>query len=393
MFGNEAFMKMKPAVLFTVLAACAVFAQTQEDSTSPLPPMSELQADEAEFAGNGRMPKTIYVPQNASEPLQMFIDRASPGDEIVVAPGIYDLGGRQLNQKGPATRLVIDKPLTLRSEAGPEQTFIMGGPSTRCIYMTNGVQVIGFTITGGETMKEGPEGNKFTALSGGGVWSEPGGVLVNCTVSSNTALWYGGGLYGGNAVRCTFTGNTARRSGGGASRARLGNCLVQYNRAGRFGGGTHHGELYNCTVTHNRAEAMGGGAAFGTAQNTVLHHNQTLWSDHNVFEVEMSCCCSMPKGNGPGNIDAEPGFKNTDQGVFDPVYNSPLIDAGTHTFLTADLRGNPRVLDGNHNGHARADIGAYEYIHPQADSDGDGTPDQKELPAPDEPFRAERPAE
>ncbi|MCC7300856.1 MAG: right-handed parallel beta-helix repeat-containing protein, partial [Verrucomicrobia bacterium] len=260
-------------------------------------------------------------------------------------------------------------------------------------YMTNGVQVIGFTITGGETMKEGPEGNRFTALSGGGVWSEPGGVLVNCTVVSNTALWYGGGLYGGNAFRCVFSDNTARRSGGGASLARLGSCLVQYNRAAFFGGGTHHSELRNCTVTHNRAEKMGGGSAFGTAQNTVLHHNQTLLSDHNFLEVEMSYCCSMPKGKGPGNIDAEPGFKNTDQGVFLPVYSSALIDAGTNNFLVADLLGNPRILDGNNNRHARVDIGAYEYVHPQADSNRNGILDRDEPLLKNDIFRAERPAE
>lgn len=419
-------MKIRTVVFSVLLTTCSGYAQTQEEQIPPVPPLSdvlqimnELKAagaaltvselrtpdtvftNELESGGGGPLyvtpmppvPKTTYVPKNAPDTLQMYIDKAAPGDEIVVAPGIYDIGGRQLNQEGPATRLVIDKPLTLRSEAGPELTVIAGGPATRCIYMTNGVQVIGFTISGGETMKEGPEGNKFTALSGGGVWSEPGGVLVNCTVMSNTALWYGGGMYGGNAVRCIFTGNTARRSGGGVSRARLGSCLVQYNRAGHFGGGTHHSELMNCTVTHNRAETMGGGAAFGTAQNTVLHHNQTLLSGHNFLEVKMSYCCSMPKGYGPGNMDAEPGFKNTDQGVFEPLYSSPLIDAGTNTFLTADLKGMPRALDGNHNGHVRADIGAYEYVHPQADSDRNGVPDRQEPPVKPNVFRLERPAE
>ncbi|MFA7256780.1 MAG: choice-of-anchor Q domain-containing protein, partial [Kiritimatiellales bacterium] len=419
--------------LFVILAVTAAFAQEEKDfpPMNPLPEVyqtvtalkaaelarlaaqfrdpgdavSAVFTNETEFGGGGPLrgplyvtpmppvPGTIYVPKNAPDTLQMYIDKANPGDEIVVAPGTYDMGGRQVNQKGPSTRLVIDKPLTLRSEKGPALTIISGGPSTRCIYMTNGVQVIGFTIMGGETMKEGPEGNKFTALSGGGVWSEPGGALVNCTIISNTALWYGGGLYGGNAFRCIFTGNTARRSGGGASGARLGSCLVQYNRAGRFGGGTLHCELRNCTVTHNRAEQMGGGAAFGTAQNTVLHHNQTLLSDHNFFAVEMNYCCSMPKGYGLGNIDAEPDFKNTDQGAFEPAYNSPMIDAGTNNFLIADLIGNPRVLDGNNNGHARVDIGAYEYVNPKADSNHDGILDHNELPVKCETFCAERPAE
>jgi len=125
----------------------------------------------------------------------------------------------------------------------------------------------------------------------------------------------------------------------------------------------------------------------------VLHHNQTQLSDHNFLEVQMSYCCSMPKGYGPGNIDAEPGFKNTDQGVFLPAYDSALIDAGTNTFLEADLTGNSRVLDGNNNRHAQADIGAYEYVNPQADSNRNGIFDRAEPPVKSEPFRGERPAE
>jgi len=427
-------MKIKTGVMVFLLTAAAGFAQTEEEQFPPVPPLADvyqittdlqiakvakivaqfrdpgdavsaLFTNTAEFGGGGPLrgplvvtpmppvPKKTYVPKNAPDTLQMYIDKANPGDELVVAPGTYDTGGRRLNQEGPATRLVIDKPLTLRSEAGAELTIIAGGPSTRCIYMTNGVRVIGFTISGGETMKEGPEGNKFTALSGGGVWSEPAGILEDCTVVSNTALWYGGGLYGGNAIRCVFTGNTARRSGGGASKARLGNCLVQYNRAAHFGGGTHHCELRNCTVTHNRAEVMGAGAAFGMAQNTVLHHNQALLSGHNFFNVKMSYCCSMPLADGPGNIGAEPGFKNTDQGVFLPTYDSALIDAGTNNFMDVDLAGNPRILDGNNNGHARIDIGAYEYIHPKADSDYNGIPDRKEVPVKDASLRPEFPAE
>jgi len=273
---------------------------------------------------------------------------------------------------------VVDKPLTIRSEAGAGYTFLVGGPMTRCLYLTNDAKVVGFTITGGETGRKGLDGNKFSDLSGGGVWSEPAGVLEDCVVVSNSALWYGGGLYGGVAERCVFKENTARRSGGGASHSRLGSCVLAYNQAGRFGGGAQRSELFNCTVVHNRAEMMGGGAALGLAQNSVLHHNQALLSDHNYFKTEMIYSCSWPQPKGTGNIGLEPDFKNTDAGVFTLRYSSPMIDRGTNSFLLADAAGLPRMLDGNNNGHAQADMGAFEYVHPRADSDGDGTLDIEE---------------
>jgi hypothetical protein len=328
--------------LVYLLAAVSVFAET-----------------------NGVMdPKTFYVAAN--ERIQSAVDAANPGDEIVVAAGIYNRGGRTAPGEKPLTRLVVDKPVTIRSEAGAGKTFLVGGPSTRCLYLTNGAEVVGFTITGGETCMDWMEGNKFTEASGGGVWSEPGGTITGCTVISNTALWYGGGLYGGNAIGCMFKENTARRSGGAASHARLGSCLLAYNRAGRFGGGAQRSELFNCTVAHNRAEVMGGGTSFGAAINSIVQHNQTLLNNHNYYRTEMTWSSSWPLPQGPGNISGDPGFKNTDTGVFTLNPGSPAIDRGTNTFLTIDLAGNPRVQDGDRNGSLQADMGAFEFVASEA---------------------------
>jgi hypothetical protein len=346
--------------------------------------------------------RILYVEKNAPEPLQYYVDIAEPYDEILVAPGVYNTGGRQLDNKGPATRLVIDKPLTLRSEAGPEKTILEGGTLTRVIYLGNCARVIGFTIRDGETetLTEGIPGDELKAYSGAGVWSEPAGVLQDCIIVNNKALWYGGGLYGGQAVRCIFDENSSRRSGGGVSHSRLSNCLIKNNRAGHFGGGTHRTLMKNCTVVRNRCEMMGGGAAYGEAVNTVLHHNRTLLGNHNFFNIDLRHCFSAPVPPGPGNIgdvvgfSDKPVFKNSDRGNFEPVFNSMLIDRGTNVFCQAvDLNGNPRILDGNNNGHTAVDIGAYEYIHPQADSDGDGIPDRLEIEAGTPAYRFELPAQ
>lgn len=367
-------MKQTIRLLFICLSAAA--AAAAQTGTHALPPL----------------PQTVRVSPESAETLQEAVDRTAPGGEVMVAPGIYDFGGRRHGRKGPATRVVIDKPLTLRSEAGPAETVIVGGPATRCLYLTNGARVIGFTIRNGEAIGPGSGGDERRDLSGGGIWSEPDGLLENCVVVSNRALWNGGGLFGGTARRCALTANQAGRSGGGAAFARLENSLLQFNHAGRYGGGTLQSHLLYCTVAQNYAEEMGGGAALGSATNTVIHHNQTRRKNHNGFEVQMAYCCSRPLPEGPGNIDDEPRFKNSEAGVFVPLFDSPLIDAGTHVTAGADLAGRPRILDGNSNGHVQPDIGAYEYTHPQADSDGDGVLDRREQTVAPIPVEIGRPA-
>ncbi len=304
----------------------------------------------------------LAVSATFAETLQERVDAAKPGDEIVVPAGRYDA-------------VVIDKPVKLRSEAGPEKTFIIGGENTRCVYLADGAELSGFTVMYGNTGGEGDP----AALNGGGILSGTNGLVSNCIITSNTAHGAGGGLYGGRAERCVFIGNQAKRSGGGAGSARLDNCLLRDNRAGLFGGGTHGGALRNCTLIRNYAATFGGGAAYGEAQNCVIWQNKTPLSYYNFYQMELQHCCTSPRGLGPGNSAADPKFEDADENIFAPTFNSPLIDAGADNGLTTDINGVPRVLDGNNDGIARVDIGAVEYAHPVADRDGDGISDREEI--------------
>jgi parallel beta-helix repeat protein len=87
---------------------------------------------------------------------------------------------------------------------------------------------------------------------------------------------------------------------------------------------------------------------------------------------------------GPGNINIDPQFVNLASNNYRLLATSPCIDAGTNVGLwatnfvvsvTNDFDGTPRPLDGNGDGNARIDIGAFEFLLATADSNGDGIPD------------------
>jgi hypothetical protein len=74
---------------------------------------------------------------------------------------------------------------------------------------------------------------------------------------------------------------------------------------------------------------------------------------------------------GKGNLNVNPGFENPSLGDFALRRGSAVIDrgdpavpqAGPPADSTTDLAGNPRVSDGNGDGRAVVDMGAYEYTN------------------------------
>lgn len=56
---------------------------------------------------------------------------------------------------------------------------------------------------------------------------------------------------------------------------------------------------------------------------------------------------------------------------------SPCVDAGEDSLMpdSEDREGVPRPLDGDNDGEAAVDMGCYEYVNPDADTDGDTIPD------------------
>ena len=217
----------------------------------------------------------------AATNIQDAIDAADAGDFVVVSNGIYNSGGRVVN--GSLTnRVAINKGVTVQSVNGPLPTVIAGLPGTggyfstgyRCVYLTNGAALIGFTLTNGATRSGGTDIVK--EQSGAAVWCESiSATISNCVLTHSYANEYGGGAYSGTLNNCVVSNNQAFISGGGAYNSVLNNCLVTSNRLiqGSGGGGAAYGALSNCLVTWNAAPGNGGGAYFSTLNNCVVSNN------------------------------------------------------------------------------------------------------------------------
>jgi hypothetical protein len=250
----------------------------------------------------------------AATNIQDALDLAAPGSLVWVDSGMYQTGARMLY--GMSNRVAVTKPVSVRSVQGPEVTVIggcgpVGAKAVRCVYLAEGAQLTGFTLTNGATQASG---NDNINMSGGGVWCESRSAVVrNCVLAGNSASYYGGGAFNGDLSNCTLTGNSAG-SGGGAYHCPLQNCIVYYNF------------YYNSPNNYDF-----GGLAY--------------------------CCTTPMPDSGTGNITAAPLFVNTN-GWSDLRLQagSLCINAGNNDYApgSTDLSGNPRILDGT------VDMGAYE---------------------------------
>jgi hypothetical protein len=189
--------------------------------------------------------------------------------------------------------------------------------------------------------------------SGGGIWmvnfSEA--TIVNNLVVGNVAGCGGGFYWGGSTGVTTFVNNTFADNDGAE-----GSAIDMSGVDGRH-------------VIHNNI-------IIGKAGQTALYcRNSTstpppVVNTSNVFAPQglaYGGTCADQTGQ-RGNISVDPLFARNAFGDVPGNYRlqggSPAIDAGNNAapqIPGVDLDGNARVFDGNVDGDARVDMGAYEY--------------------------------
>ncbi len=235
-------------------------------------------------------PYTNWI--TAATNIQDAIDAALAGDLILVSNGTYNVGERVVF--GAMTnRVVIDKAVTVQSVNGAAATAIAGLRNAnippngiRCVYLTNGAALAGFTLTNGATLISG---DLFQEQSGGGAWCNDDSVTISdCVFAGNAAARYGGGAFRGTLLNCTFTNNAASFGGGAASNVLVNSTLIRNSALYRnfnYGGGAYGGVLSNCLVVGNQAVAAGygGGTALSTLNGCVVSNNFASYGGGVIF--------------------------------------------------------------------------------------------------------------
>jgi CSLREA domain-containing protein len=306
-----------------------------------------------------------------------------------VAAGLTVINGQQLDRvfdvlgSGPSSIKVVLQGLTVRNG-------LVTGPG-------GGIQVGNADLVVRDCVVTGNRASE----SGGGIANVPGTAnvtLVRTTVGRNVAGAGGGGVSATGISVLTVKSSTVRRNlagnnGGGifADTATLTNSTVSGNTARTDGGGlwAQTATLFNCTIAENIAQTGGGlfhnpGGTF-SVKNTIVALNLVGFSgaDPDVSGAFTSGGHNLI-GNGTGGTGFTDGVNGdmvgTSANPIDPklgalknnggrtkthalLAGSPAIDHGDNAGVPGtDQRGIgfPRAKDGNGDGVAIVDIGAFE---------------------------------
>nr|MDJ0519800.1 DUF4347 domain-containing protein [Trichodesmium sp. MO_231.B1] len=280
---------------------------------------------------------------------------------------------------------------------------------------------------GNTTIDSSTISNNSATEYGGGVFNTNNLVVNSSTISGNittgTSVGSGGGAIHGNFLatltlnNSTISGNTSNFWGGGINQVggitEINNSTISGNTASNNGGGINNGNdpdttntltINNSTIALNTAGNSGGGVYNQDVNVNV--NNSIIAGNQNNFNPDVSGGFNSNNSNLIGDTTGSTGFNANEEltvavdGVIEttladnggltqthaliPTTTNPAIDSGNNGDVPPgdfDQRGTgfPRIIDGDGDGTATVDIGAFEITLPAISiddvtvSEADGT--------------------
>ena len=323
----------------------------------------------------------LHVPEYF-QTIQLAIDAAFSGDEIIVAPGAYneiiDFKGKNISIIGEnKDNTIIDGSgidyldlVTINSGESIDSTLfknftiqgfspIIQGNSALVINNNSGVVIDSIHIINNNSPGNAPaiyiNDNSYVKIfnsiisdnssgaSGGAIYIANSTLdIFSCQISNNSSFQSGGAIRSLGAKimieESIFNNNVTQYSGGSIyandSEIISNNTLFYKNESGNNGGAIYFKNnssltLDKVTIADNISNNNSSGI-YSKGSNLVVS-NSIVWPDilllesEKVTDIRYSCINSF---EGNQNIDLNPLFNNTDENDYSLQLSSPAIDAG-----------------------------------------------------------------
>ena len=333
--------------------------------------------------------KAITV-KSENGPESCIIDCSEGGVQL---PGGFEAKGFTF-KNGEGAKSVLDGVTITNGNAGGGGGIYISGTSPtirNCILLNNFARNNGGGIycrqSSHMTIKDCKFINNATVERGGAIFVEGSSdvIIEGCDLIGNSAGFIGGGMRFQDDVNATvlnskIVNNSSEYDGGVSAnncvQVTMTNCLVSGNSSKLGVGGlkinSGNTVITNCTIVNNSGGEGQAGALFGSYKgviNTLFAGNsKPLFNMFNMWDSTFSYCYFDEDQEGDPIVAELIGTDNNQMG--DPMLNedyrlhagSPCIDAGNNDVVTdaTDLDGNARIMDGDGDGGAIVDMGAYE---------------------------------